>query len=473
MADLPTVIGPAGLQPQTPAQLRAAIVALVQQVVPGFTDNLPASLIEDIVSTDVYALALIDAARVEMVNSLTPFGANVFLLNQLGAMLGIQQGQATNTSVFVQFTGPAGYVIPQGFTLSDGTHQYTVQDGGVINTGGVSELLFCLATQPGSWAIPTSTVTQIVTSYPSSIVLGVTNPEAGLPGIGTETEASYRARVLQANTAESQGMVAYLKTLLTQVSGVQPRLVSVLQQTGGGWEVICGGGDPYEVAYAIYKSLFDISLLTGSFLLVENITNASNGVITTNLYSNYTVGQVINIVGVVGMTGINNTPLTVASIISPTQFSITLDTTAAGAYVSGGIITPNLRNITKSLNDYPNTYNIPFVNPPQESVNITATWNTNFLDFVASAGVAQLANPAIVSYINSIPAGQAINIYELQTVFSAAVAPVLAPDLLTKLTFSVSINSVTTPPNPGTGIIVGDPESYFQTQTTQVVVVQG
>ena len=473
MSDLPTVIGPAGLQPQTPQALLAQLIALVAAVRPGYTANLPASLIEDISSTDVYALTLIDQARVEFVNSLTPFGANVFLLNQLGQMLGVQQGQATNTSVFVQFSGTPGYVIAPGFTVSDGTHQYTVQDGGVIATGGLSALLFCLATVPGSWATPTSTVTQLITSIPSGVTLGVTNPEPGLPGAGTETEASYRARVLQANLAESQGMPAYLKTKVMQVSGVQPRLVSLIQQIGGGWSVICGGGDPFQVAYAIYESLFDISLLTGSILRVTGITNATHGLVTTDLDHGYIVGQVINIAGVVGMTGINNTPLTIYAIISPTQFSLTLNTTLLGAYASGGIVTPNLRNVTAALNDYPDTYEVTFINPPQQSVGIAVTWNTSALNFVSAAAVAQLANAALVSYINNIPAGQAINIYQMQSIFAASVSTILAPELLTQLDFLVTIDGVSVFPVTGTGVVSGDPESYFETQTSLITITQG
>lgn len=473
MSDLPTILGPSGLRPQSPAALLAQLLALVAAVRPGYTANLPGSLVEDISSTDVYALTLLDQARVDLVNSLTPYGANAFLLNQLGQMLGVPQGQGTNTSVFVLFTGPPGYVIPQGFTVSDGSFQYTVQDGGVIASGGASQLLFCLATQAGSWAVPSNTVTQIVTSYPSTIVLTATNPEPGLPGAGTETEASYRARVLQANLAESQGMAGYLKTLLTKVPNVQPRLVSVIQQTGGGWTVVCGGGDPYQIAYAIYASLFDISLLVPSLLRVTGITNANPGVVTTDLNHNYSPGQAINIVGVVGMTGINNTPLTVASVVSPTKFNLSVNTLASGAYQSGGVVTPNLRNTSAALNDYPDTYVVPFVNPPQQSVSLVVTWNTNSLNFVSAASVAALANPALVDYINNIPAGQPINVYEMQTVFLVAVSQVISSALVTALSFIVTIGGVTTTPSSGTGIIPGDPQSYFQTQTAQVVINQG
>ena len=173
------------------------------------------------------------------------------------------------------------------------------------------------------------------------------------------------------------------------------------------------------------------------------------------------------------MTGINNTPLTIYAIISPTQFSLTLNTTLLGAYASGGIVTPNLRNVTAALNDYPDTYEVTFINPPQQSVGIAVTWNTSALNFVSAAAVAQLANAALVSYINNIPAGQAINIYQMQSIFAASVSTILAPELLTQLDFLVTIDGVSVFPVTGTGVVSGDPESYFETQTSLITITQG
>jgi hypothetical protein len=44
---------------------------------------------------------------------------------------------------------------------------------------------------------------------------------------------------------------------------VSPRLISVLQN-GAYYEVICGGGDPFAVANAIYQSVSTTGLLTGA-----------------------------------------------------------------------------------------------------------------------------------------------------------------------------------------------------------------
>src|SRR6202012_1339950 len=146
----------------------------------------------------------------------------------------------------------------------------------------------------------------------------------------------------------AQGMPRFFKTLVALVSGVQPRLISVLQAPGG-WEMIVGGGDPYEVAYAIFTALFDINTLVGSTLAVTGITNANPGVVTTDLNHGYTTGQVINIAGAVGISGVNNTPLTI-TVLSQTTFSIGIDTTSSGTWTSGGVVTPNFRNITTAIN---------------------------------------------------------------------------------------------------------------------------
>jgi len=553
MADnLPVVITAAGLQPQTPAAIQAQLLASVAAVRPGYTANLPGSLIEDISSTDVAAIVECDSARVETVNSLTPLGANNFLLAQLGQMLGIPLGVGSNTSVLLTFSGPAGFVITQGFIVSDGTYQYVVQSGGIIGTDGLSDQLFALASLSGSWAVPPGTVTQLVTPPPSSITLTVVNSEAGVPGTGTETAESYRSRVLQANLAASQGMARYLRTMLGNVSGVQPRLVAVQQRDDGKWMVIVGGGDPYKVAYAIWTALFDVNNLSGSQLFISDISSTNPGVVDTFLNHGFaqgdnieidavdpgtfdgsyavlavineksfslgtrfssrnltgqswsanettyttgashgiTVGSTFTIVGsspagyngtYVAVAGTTGTTLKAAQMVTPGSSTvlgsivagIALFDTTALTYTSDGIVTPNPRNLSVTINDWPDSYVIPFVNPPQQVVTMAITWNTSSLNFVAPAAVAQLGGPAVADYVNSIYAGQPINLDTAAEVFRAAIAPVLAPELLTRLVFAVSINGISTPPVAGTVIVEGDPESYFFAESSGIDVDQG
>ncbi len=470
---LPVVFSAAGLQPQAPADLNAQLIAQATVLSPGLTANLPGSLIEDISSTATAALVIIDQARVDLVNSLTPYGSNPFITSQLGQVYGVQIGTGSYTSVFVVFSGPQGFPIPKGFVVSDGTYQYVIQDGGIIGTSGQTQSLFALATQPGAWAIPAGTVTQLATSVPTTFTVTVSNPFAGTPATGGQSEEDYRALVLQAGLVSAQGTTTFLKTLLSLVPGVQSRLVSLRQQTGGGWEVIVGGsGDPYQIAYAIFQAMGDISVLVGSIMAVTNITNANPGVVTTDLNHGFVSGQQIIITNATGLTALNNQLVTI-SVISQTSFSIGVNTTTMGTYTGNGVITQNYRNVVTNIYDYPDTYSVPFVIPPQQTVSMVITWNTSSSAIVSAATVASAAQPALALYVNSIPVGQPMNLFEMQAAFQSATASLIPPALLTRMVFAVSINGVGVAPETGTGIIAGDPESYFQTTAASITVTQG
>ncbi len=399
---IPLVMSAAGPVATSPATLRQNLTDGVAATNPGYTANLPGSLIEDIASTDVGALVTIDQARVDAINSITPYGANAFVLAQQGAMLGVKQGAANNTSVLLVFsdTSAPGYTIPAGFIISDGTYQYVLQDGGTLSSTGVSVPLLAVSNQSGTWAVPQNTVTQIVTSLPTpyNTTLTVTNPQAGTPATSVESVQEYRARVMTANQVGGQATPAFLQTLLGELPGVTPRLVSIVQSTFG-WEVICGGGDPYQVAGAIYAGTLDLSTIVGS------------------------------------------------NTIS--------------------------RNVTVTITDPPNKYNITYVNPPQQVVTIAAVWNTNLSNFTAGAQVDQLAAPAIQSYINGITVGQPINLNSMTAQFISAVSSVLSVDNLSALTYTVRINGSVVTPEAGTELIASDPESYFYATAAGVTVTQG
>lgn len=465
-------VGTTGAVPTPPATLNATLINYVTATNPGYT-VLPAALVEDWASTSVAAIAQMDSAAIDLINSVTPYSANAWIVTQLGNMYGVPYGVGSNTSAFVQFTGTVGYVIAKDFLVSDGTYQYRVADGGVIGSGGVSPLLFCVATLAGSWAVPPNTVTALITSVPVTVTLSVTNPQAGLPAVANQTEAQYRAQVLQAGLSPAQGMPSLLRTELQQITGVQARLISVVQINGGGWEVIVGGGDPYEVAGAIFAALFDISALVGSTTAVTGVTNANPGVVTTNLNHGLVTGQAnVHIAGVVGMSGVNGGPYTV-TVVDEKNFSFGHDTTSSGAYASGGVVTPNTRNISVNLIDDPDTYTIVYVNPPQQTVQIQLTWNTSSPNIVSPSAVEQLGKPALANYVMSIPVGSPLNEFEMERVFTQAISPLVPSQFLDRMVFTVSINGVSTPPLSGTAAIYGDPESYFYCVAADVAITQG
>lgn len=466
--NVPLVLTLTGPIPTPVATLYATLINYVASQSPGYT-ILPSGLIDDISGTDVGALTAIDQARVECINSVTPYGANAFVLAQLGAQFGVVQGIGANGSVFVQFAGPAGYVFQPGFLVGDGTNQYSLQDGGVIETSGFSPLLFAVATTSGTFAIPANTVVNLVTSVPSAYSVTVTNPEAGIAASSTESVQDYRARVLQAGQVASTGTPQYVKTLLYAITGVQQQLVSI-NKLSGGWQIICGGGDAYAVATAILQGVPDIAALQGSQLAITAMTNANPVVITTNLNHNFVAGNTFAVTGA-SPSGFNVT-YTVASVTA-TAITTTTNGSGFGSYTGGAVFTPNPRNVAVSLYQNPDTYNITFVNPPQQIVTVAVTWNTTLPSFTAGTAVNQLAAPALQSYINSIFVGQPINELEMTAVFQTAVSSVIAPTNVTTLQFAVTINGVTASPTAGTSIIPSDPESSFSASATAITVTQG
>ena len=262
---IPLIFTSAGPQPTPPDTLRAAVSNAVAAVVPDYTANLPGTLIEDLLSTEMGALTTMDQGRVDSVACLSPVGMSPSVLAMLGQQEGLPQGVPTNTSVPVTFTGTAGFLIPAGEIVGDGTHQYVLQNPTPILSTGQSAPAYCVATQSGSWAVPIGSVTTVITPVPVDYTLSCTNATAGTPGGAAESVQSYRARLLQAQTASAQGFRAYLLTLLQSVSGVIALQTDVVQVYDG-WKVIVGGGDPVAVATAIYLSTAQIDSLRGSFI---------------------------------------------------------------------------------------------------------------------------------------------------------------------------------------------------------------
>lgn len=474
MAQLPIIMGPSGPIATPPATLRQRLLTLVSATNPGYTANLPSSLVEDISSTDVGALIISNQFFIDLINSVSPYGANAFILNMLGIdIYGIQPAQFTNTAVDVTFIGTPGFIIIPGFTVGDGTYQYICADGGVIGTDGESLPIHAIATVAGTWAVPAGTVSILITSVPTGIDLAVVNTSNGIPSIGAENETSFRTRTLVAGLAASTGMDRYLKTLLWNIPGVVQRLVSVRQNINTGrWIIIVGGGDPYQVAWAIYYALFDIQTLDRPPIDIAAMQMTNPIMITSMNNHNLSTGMLETIYGVSGPSALNQQQYEV-TVIDNLNFTIPVNGTLLPAYLGGGHVTPNPILQQVNLNSYPDNYLIPFIIPAQQLVSLVVTWNTDSPNYVSPDAVQQAAAPALADYINSLYVGVApINIYNMEAVFINATVNVLPAENVTALNFSIDFDNTGHLPAPNTGVIYGDPNSYFYTTIDNISIVQ-
>lgn len=472
MSDLNVIYDISGPVPQTAQDLRDDLVAIATSLSPGLTAELPGSLIEDMASTGAGALLVSDQARVDLINSVGPLTANKEMLTLLSQQYGIPfQKTAGSTTVPVSFTGPAGFLIPRGFIVSDGTHQYSLNEPVVIRSNGTSAVSTATGVTTGAWSAPPGTVTTIVTSTPSTVSLTVNNPVAATPAGKAETDAQFRVRVWDAGMATVQGYGAFIRTALSRVENIDARQVSVIQD-GDKWVVLCGGGDVYDMAAAVLVSAGDITRIAPSKLNVTGITNASPAVVSTDLTHGFTAGQAVVINGVTGMSGINGVSFT-ATPIDSRSFSINYNSTSSGAWTGGGLVTPNLRNSTVAISDYPDSYQVNIVQPFQQLTTIEYLWATLGTNYLNNETILSLIQENVLSYVNNIYAGQPLNVGKLKDVFYQSVNGTIDMTLITTLNVNVTVNGVLTPVDSGTDIISGDRFSYWYIESTGISVNEG
>lgn len=461
----------------TPQEIRAELVALATAERPGLTTELPGTLIEDIVSTDVAAILLAEQAKLEVISSISPAAANLYLLYLLGQVYGVQQGVGSNTAVYVVFEGTPGYTVPKGLIVSDGTYSYVTQSSTIITDAGTSGQVYAVATVSGTWAIPADTVTTIISSVPSSIILSVDNLSPGIPATADQSAESYRKQVLDAGLVACTGTITAVKTYLKAVTGVVDHLISVKQVDTDPTlplllEVIVGGGDQLEIADAIWKSIGNPGVLVGSVLSVTNITNANPAVVTTDILHLYDTGDTVTFEGVTGMSGINGLPFTV-TYLTPYTFSINKNSTASGAYVDGGVCTPNPRNVTVTIYDDPDQYDVTYVIPPQQPVTIDITWQTTLQTAIADAAIAQYAAQNIIDYVNTIPPGGFINYLEIQNIFQTSIVPIVPLETLITVIIETTINGIPVTPPLYESVVISDPEGYYYMQLADITFTRG
>ena len=457
-----------GPVPLTAQELRDKITAYAKSQSPGYTDNLPGSLIEDIASTSVGALLTCDAARVEVLNSIGPRTANEFMLNELAAQYGVPtRKDAGLTSVNLEFSGPPGFNVPKGFTVGDGTHQYATEKGIIIPTGGESDPVTAYATTPGVWAVPANTVNKLVTSTPEGINLTVTNPYSGIPAADKETLYDYRARVWEAGMTTVSALPSTIRTALAAVKNVNPRLVSVIR-VDDKFVVMCGGGDVFDMAGAIFNSAGDFTKLNGVTLGIEAFGKGTVTTIRTTITHGFSTGEKIKLNGVTSIPDLNGKEF-VATVTGPRTFTIPYNSTGK-TWNETGYVTPNFRNQLVTISDWPDEYAIPFVIPLEQDVKIEYQWRTDGVNYLTSETILALVKEPTLSYINGLFAGNAINLNTLKDIFLTAVGEVLNRDLFTYLRLVVTIDGVITEPENQTDIIPGDRYSYFYAEDAAVTV---
>lgn len=285
-----TVTG-AGAQPTPPAQLRDALITLVTAERPGYTANLPGSLIEDIASTSVGALSLIDQAAVDLLNSLSANTANPYLLSLIGSQKGIARGLQSNASAYVTFLGMAGFTIPKGFVVSDGANQYVVQDGGTLGNATAS-----------SYTASIAGVILTVTAVASGVIM-VGDPVVGAgvaPGTvvtemltGTGKTGTYKVNNAQTIGSQAMAGATHGESTLYVVAKqfgtwaiIPNSITTIITSVPAGYALTCTNSNSgfsaiTEETDDLYRARVleaELSPATGTLALVKSMIRALPGV---------------------------------------------------------------------------------------------------------------------------------------------------------------------------------------------------
>lgn len=458
-----------GIISTDPADIRQAIISSIQEKVPDYTANLPGTLIEDLLSTSVGCLVFIDQAKVDLINSIAPSTANEALLDQIGIVYGLNRKQATNGSAYVIFKGTPGFVIPRGFIISDGVHRFYVQEASVINSTGSSNQVYAVSDDDSVFDIPAHTITKIETSVRNDVTLEVDNLQDGIPGQDYESEVEYRSRLMEAAKIASTGTPSMIKTKLLNIEGVRERLLSVMPN-GDGYSVIVGGGDPVEIANAIFQTIPTIGILKPSVIAISGIKKGNPTVISTNIAYGLQTGDKVSFTG--------NYPDLVGkefkiTYLTDNSFSIPVDTSQSLDYQGGLTLNQNSRNVNVLLRDGVDNYSIPFIVPLQQKIAIQLIWHTEVDSSLYVSAIASITIPLMVQYINNIRIGEGINLYEIEKIFLNGVDEVFNQNFITKIDVSISINDIPQPNSELNKVIKGDPQSYFYVKRDDIVVTGG
>ncbi|WP_077395441.1 baseplate J/gp47 family protein [Bombella intestini] len=465
-----TTLQNSGVQPTAPQTLQDQLVQLATQLSPGVTTNLPGSLVEDMASTAIGALAQIDQAKVDTINSVSPLNATPSLLDEFGEVYGVQRGAGANPSAYVTFTGPPGLYLASGFQVSDGIYTYETQEGATIPSGGVLVNSYVLSTTPGTTIIPENSITTVVTGTKEGTHLAVTNPQKGTPGTGAETDSAYRARILQTGMRTVQGTPGFIRSRLLNVPNVIPRSIGVSLTSGAGYSVMVDGGDPAQIAGAIYESCFDLVNLQGSTNTIASITSSNPCIVTTTLTHGLKDGQQVTISGETGAIAINGT--FTATVLDASRFSIPVDTTTASQHSGDGIVGTNPRNMVAVAIDGVDSYPIRFIRPLQQQVRLVAHWSITSGNVVDDATATQICGPPLSNYINGLTMGAPLSTLQLGTIVEATLLQIMPGAIISSLRFDVFLDDVLASPAADSVIIACDPQSYLVTSPDQISLVR-
>lgn len=254
-----------GYVKRTALEIQEALIEKLQQVCPEF-QHQPADIQSNLLDAAVQPLMEYENLMAECINSFAPGAGSEFIFRQLASAMGLIPKSEKKATVLLTFTGPIGTIIPQDCKVSDGNgHTFSTVEAIILPLNGSKSVE---ATADTLDLLAAGTLTNILTSVPQGVQC--TNQSQSEAYTDEETFAELKARAQARIRSARFGGVDYATSLLASVEGVEPRQIAFFSkevdssQAGKrvqGIEAVVGGGDIYEVAYALARSFLETQKL--------------------------------------------------------------------------------------------------------------------------------------------------------------------------------------------------------------------
>lgn len=238
-----------GWQPPTPQELREALQDYLMQNVPNYTAR-PADILSNLIDGGV-AFGMYFAQQLQSYfNGYAPSYGDNFLLELRASEQGLRRKSSFSSSVDIQFTAPAYTIIPEQtpITGTDLPTYYTQESVVVGTTGSITVTAYCDAD-----TIPTIDIGQLNQLGISLQNVTATNTSVPTQPQDAETFDDFAKRVQLAWASPRGGSASYLLSLLQNINGVVQRATKIQVNGNGTYEVLIDGGDPLEIAWAMFN----------------------------------------------------------------------------------------------------------------------------------------------------------------------------------------------------------------------------
>lgn len=226
-------------------------------------EALPADLLSNLRDTAVLALSQYEECTAIFMNGYKWDGVNGWIFEQSAESLNLKRNEEYQSQVALTFKGKKGTIIPKGTIVTtehDTSIRFYTETESLIDSTGTKNVI-CVSDYDG--IVNRGDLTKIITGLDD---VEVTNLNTSLNKIPKETGEQLKRRFQELLRSPRVGTLDCAYSLLKSIEGVDPKCVKINQKeirTKGeanevllqrGIEVVVGGGDDLEIAYALFKA---------------------------------------------------------------------------------------------------------------------------------------------------------------------------------------------------------------------------